>query len=77
MRETKELHEVEFTDVLHVPTLQENILSVAAMDKKGLQLTAGKEKIIIRHNGVFIASAHLSPASLQYNLSYKEVSGGE
>ena len=70
---TKAEHTLEFLDVLHVPNLQENILSVAALDKKGLHLTTGQEKIIIRHERAFIASAFLCPATMQYRLSYKQV----
>tara|TARA_R110002050_G_scaffold286672_1_gene437400 strand:- start:3222 stop:3491 length:270 start_codon:yes stop_codon:yes gene_type:complete len=69
---TDQEHELEFSGVLHVPSLQENILSVAVMDQKGLQLTTGNKKIIIRHDGEFIASAHLSPNKLQYTLSYTD-----
>ena len=67
---TKAMHDVQFSNVLHVPSLQQNILSVAVLDQKGIQLTTCNEKIILRHGNNFIASAHLSQESMQYNLLY-------
>ena len=64
-------HDLTFTDVLHVPDLEENILSVCSLDRKGIHLTAGKEKMILRHKGNFVAVAPLCTETSQYHLSYQ------
>lgn len=58
-------------DVLHVPSLQENILSLAALDKKGVHTTIANQKMILRHKGAFVASASLSPNTQQYHLDHQ------
>ena len=63
-------HDLEITKVLHVPDLKENILSVAALDLKGINITTANQKMILRDNGKFLASAYLSPSSTQYQLVY-------
>lgn len=64
---------LEITDVLHVPDLKENIISVAVLDKKGVEITTGNGKMIVRKDGKFLASATLSPETSQYHLSYSRI----
>ena len=66
-------HTLDITDALHVPDLKENLLSVAALDRKGLELTTANGKMIARHNGQFVASASLNSQTSQYHLSYSKV----
>lgn len=63
-------HDLVFTDVLHVPDLEENILSVCSLDKKGILLSTGQAKIVLRHKGNFVAVAPLSAETSQYQLAY-------
>tara|TARA_R110002050_G_scaffold300579_1_gene470595 strand:+ start:18 stop:1280 length:1263 start_codon:yes stop_codon:yes gene_type:complete len=66
-------HVLELTDVLHVPDLKENILSVSTLDKKGIEITTGNQKMILRHGGKFVASATLSEATSQYHLTFTKL----
>ena len=66
-------HKFSVTDVLHVPDLKENILSVSTLDRKGVEITTGNQKMIIRSKGQFVASAMLSPTTSQYHLSYLKI----
>lgn len=68
-----ENHVFTVSNVLHVPSLKENILSVAALDKKGIATTVGNQKMMLRHNGNFVCMAALSPETSQYHLVHKTI----
>ena len=59
------------SNVLHVSSLQENIISMAALDKKGIEASIGNGKMVLRHKGEFVALAKLCPRSLQYQLVHQ------
>lgn len=63
-------HDFRISDVLHVPDLKENFISVCALDKKGVQISLGNQKMILRQDGKFVASAHLEPRMQQYCLQF-------
>ena len=66
-------HVLTISDVLHVPALKENILSVATLDKKGINISIGNKKMILRNNGEFVCMASLCPETNQYQLVHKSI----
>jgi hypothetical protein len=67
---TKEQHIFALVDVLHIPALQANLISIRGLDEKGIKTTFQSQKAILRHKGRFIACAVLDPHCKQYLLQY-------